>query len=387
MDVSVIEELARKVGQMNDPRRHNRLHLLVSVVTMAVLAVMSGANGWAAVARFAQEEQRWLELFLPLPYGIPSRQTFERVFALLKPQEMEKCLMAWFQLMSERSGGIVKHLSIDGKAMRHSYQHAWDSSSMAYLVSAFAADNGLVMAQVETQGKGQELEGIRQLLNLLDLKGRLVTMDALGCQTDIAATIRQRQGHYCLAVKENQPTLHAKVSALLEEGIQEGFAGWAADTHQTTDGGHGRIETRTAYVTTEMQHLGQLREQWKDLAAIAVVESQRTVLGPEAKTSKARRYYILSQALSAQEVQVAVRGHWGVENGLHYILDVSYGEDACRIRQRSAGNFSRLRRLTMNLLKRETSVQDSVVGKRQRCAWSRDYRLKVLAASLTTPMA
>lgn len=385
MEASVMEEVARQLGQLTDPRRHNRLHPLVSLVTMAVLAVLCNANGWAAVVRFAQEERKWLELFVPLPHGIPSRQTFERVFALLKPQEVEKCMADWFKLMNQWSQGALKQVAIDGKALRHSYGHAWDASGMAYLVSAFASENGLVMAQVETDGKGQELLGIRQLLQQLELKGCLVTIDALGCQKDIAQKIVEEGGDYCLAVKENQPTLHQKVKTLLDEGMLEGFKGWDAQTDQTTNSGHGRIETRTVWVTTEVQHLGELAQEWPKLAAIAVVESRRQVLGKESPPTKSRRYYILSRAMSAAQVQQVVRGHWGIENSLHYILDVSYGEDASRIRRRSATQFSRLRRLTMNMLKKETSVQDSVAGKRERCALSREYRLKVIAASLPQP--
>jgi len=382
MDASVMEELARQFSQLSDPRRHNRLHPLVSLVSIAVLAVLCNADGWASVVRFAQEEERWLSLFMPLPYGIPSRQTFERVFALLKPQEVEKCVAGWFKLMNQWSQGALKHISIDGKALRHSFRHAWDASGMAYLVSAFASENGLVLAQMEAEGKGQELLGIRQLLQQLELKGCLVTIDALGCQKDIAQKIVDEGGDYCLAVKDNQPTLHQKVSALLDEGMLEGFKGWDAQTDQTTNSGHGRIETRTVWVTPEIQHLGELAREWPKLAAVAVVESRRTVLGKESKTTIARRYYILSRALSAAQVQQVVRGHWGIENSLHYILDVSYGEDASRIRRRSATNFSRLRRLTMNMLKKEDSVKDSVAGKRERCALNREYRLKVIAASL-----
>jgi predicted transposase YbfD/YdcC len=382
MEASVMEEVVRQFAQLSDPRRHNRLHPLVSLVTIAVLAVLCNADRWAAVVRFARQEGKWLELFVPLPHGIPSRQTFERVFALLKPQEVEKCVAGWFKLMNPWSQGALKQVAIHGKALRHSYCHSWDDSGMGYLVSAFASENGLVMAQVETEGKGQELLGIRQLLQQLQLKGCLVSIDALGCQKDIAQKIVEEEGDYCLAVKDNQPTLHRKVSALLDEGMLEGFKGWDAQMDQTTHSGHGRIETRTVWVTPEIQHLGERVREWPKLAAIAVVESRRTVLGKEPKTTKSRRYYILWRALSVAQVQQVVRGHWGIENGLHYILDVSYGEDASRIRRRSATHFSRLRRPTMNMLKKERSVQGSVAEKRERCALSREYRLKVIAASL-----
>lgn len=383
MDASVMADLARMFEQLKDSRRHNRLYPLVSLVTIAVLAVLCNANGWSAVARFARVERKWLELFLVLPRTNPSRQTFERVFALLGSEQLEQCIMQWFALINSWSGGGLKQVAVDGKALRHSYNHTWDQSGMAYLVSAYASENGLVLAQRETEGKGQELLGIRQLLELLELKGCLVSIDALGCQKDIAAQIVQAGGDYCLAVKENQPSLYQKTKMLLDEGILEKFAGWEAQMDQTTDLGHGRLETRTTWVTTEIQHLGEdLLRQWPKLAALAVVQSRRKVLGKDSQQTLQRRYYILSKDLSAAAVQAAVRGHWGIENGLHYILDVTYGEDASRIRRNSATNMSRLRRITMNMLKQETSTKDSIAGKRQMCALDREYRLKVIAASL-----
>jgi predicted transposase YbfD/YdcC len=382
MEASVMGELARRLGQLNDYRRHNRRHPLISVLTIAVLAVLSNARGWASVARFAKQEQKWLELFLPLPSGVPSRQTFERVLAMLKPDELEKALMAWFEAMNQYRQGMLKHLALDGKALRHSYQHAWDSSTMAYLVSVFATENGLVLAQLEAQGRGGELAAIRKLLELVDIKDHIVTIDALGCQKDVAQSIVHNGGDYCLAVKDNQPATYQKIKTLLDEGILEGFAGWKASSHQSSNGGHGRLETRTAWVTSEIEPLGEVAKQWPALAAIAVVESRRTMLGKDAQPTRFRRYYLLSRMMPAAEVQKIVRGHWGIENSLHYILDVSYGEDASRIRRRSATNYSRLRRLTLNLLKKETSVQESIAGKRELCALSREYRLKVIAAGL-----
>jgi len=383
MEASVLAELARRFDSLKDPRRPNRVFPLVSLVTIAVLAVLCNANSWAAVARFAQLEYEWLKGFLVLPKRHPSRQTFERVFALLKTQCLEECIVKWFALMSQWSGGALKGVSVDGKGLRHSGGHAWDESGMAYLVSAFASENGLVLAQQETEGKGQELAGIRQLLHVLELKGCVVTIDALGCQKDIAQTIVEAGGDYCLAVKDNQPKLFEKVSTLLEEGLLEQFAGWDAQSDQTTNAGHGRIETRTVWVSGDVQYLGkELLEQWPSLAAIAVVQSRRQVVGKDAQPTIARRYYILSRKFSAAQVQAVVRGHWAIENSLHHVLDVTYGEDASRIRRNSATNFSRLRRVTLNMLRKEEETKDSIAGKRQRCALSREYRLKVIAASL-----
>jgi predicted transposase YbfD/YdcC len=352
---------------------------LVSVVTIAVLAVLCNCDSWAAIARFAQAELKWLELFVPLPHGAPSRQTFQRVLALLRPEKLEEHLRQWFARMHQALARTPGPLAIDGKVLRRSYQHAWEQNEATYLVSAFAGESKLVLAQDQVPGKGCELEGIRRLLEELDLKDRLVTIDALGCQRDIAARIVEAGGHYCLAVKENQPTLYARVQAILDAQAEPGNG-----PASTWESGHGRIETRTAWVSTNLEDLGRLARDWPGLAAIALVESHRGRSGPHLDQSltSSRRYYILSQVLDSQQVQDLVRGHWGIENRLHYVLDVSYGEDQSRIQKAAAANFARLRRATLNMLRCEQQVQDSIAGKRQRCAFSREYRLQVLAASL-----
>lgn len=381
MGASVLGELARRCGQMKDRRRDNCRHPLANVVTMAVVAVLCGADSWSAVADFAKIEARWFALFLPLKHGAPSRQTFERVFALLKPQQMEKCLREWFELMNRQSGGVIKHLSIDGKALRRSFKNVWNSNSMAYLVSAFASENGLVMAQTESShGRGGELGAIKRLLKMLELKGCMVTIDAGGCQRAVAAAIRKEGGDYCLAVKDNQRTLHGAIRIAMHEIRRNAPSAAKAERHQSSNCGHGRQETRRVWVSSEIHRLGEVGKRWQGLAAFAVVESCRQVKGREPSWNW--RYYILSRVPTAGEVQTLVRSHWSIENALHYVLDVSYGEDASRIQKASASQFSRLRRLTLNMLRTEKSVPGSIVAKRQRCGWSREYRVKVLAASL-----
>jgi predicted transposase YbfD/YdcC len=379
MDAPGIEDLARRLEGFADRRGPNRLHPLVSVLTIAVLAVLSNCDSWAAIARFAQVELPWLKLFLPLPHGAPSRQTFQRVLALLRPEALEEHLRRWFAQMHQALPGASGQVAIDGKALRRSYQHAWDQSDVTYLVSAFASESGLVLAQEPTAGKGGELEGIRRLLEVLDLEGRTVTIDALGCQRDLAAKIVAAGGDYCLAVKENQPTLHQHVQALLDAQAQQ-----SSGTEYRWETGHGRIETRTAWVSDRLEALGELAQDWPGLAAIALVESHRGIKGPrlEQTTSSTRRYYILSRRVSPLEVQALVRTHWGIENRLHHVLDVTYGEDESRIQKATAANFARLRRLSLNMLRCEKQVKDSIAGKRQRCAFSREYRLQVIAASL-----
>jgi predicted transposase YbfD/YdcC len=384
MDASVLGDLARRMSQIDDPRRPNRIHPLTSILSIAVIAVLCGADGWSDVHLFARLRQDWFASFLALPRGIPSRQTFERVFAVLKPEALENTLILWFKALAELSGG--KLLAIDGKALRRSFQHAWDKSGMAYLVSAFASESGLVLAQVEADGKGTELAGIKRLLELIEVKGKTVTIDALGCQKEIAQTICERGGDYVLAVKDNQPRLHAKAKALLDEAILDVFQGMQHSCFEQTNGGHGRIETRRVWCTREIQWLGELAGEWVGLESLVVVESTRQVIGQE--PTRERRYYISSlKNGDAKQMAQAIRGHWGIENGLHYVLDVSFGEDASRIHKDHAPvNFSRLRRLTMNMLKQEQSIpQASIKARRKMCGWSEAYLLKVLAAVPATP--
>lgn len=381
MAASVLVELARMSGKIRENREDNLRHPLASVVAMAVVAVLCGADSWNAVASFARIEEKWFGLFLPMRHGVPSRQTFQRVFALIKPEQMEKMLRVWFRLMSRQSSGAIRQLAMDGKALRRSFKHVWDSSSMAYLVSAFATENGLAMAQTEaTRGRGGELGAIRRLLKQLELKGVMVTIDAGGCHRDVAETIIDGGGDYCLAVKDNQRSLHGHIRILFNQ-VRKGEEGAArVQVHQTVERGHGRQETRKVWVSSQVQRLGEAAKRWKGLAAVAMVESCRQV-GKE-KPSYNWRYYILSKASAAEEVQKIIRGHWGIENKLHYVLDVGYGEDGSRIEKASATNFSRLRRLTLNMLQSEKSFKGSLIGKRQACGWSREYRVKVLAASL-----
>jgi predicted transposase YbfD/YdcC len=349
MDASAVSQILRIVGQVTDPRRHNRLHPLPEMIIMAVMAVLCGADGWEDVGEFVSEREEWLKTFLNIPHGAPCADTFERVFARLDPPQVEDCIHRWLQALNLSSAG--KQVAIDGKSLRRSFQQAWDKSGMAHMVSAFATDNRLALAQLATEGKGGEIGAIQSLLEMVDLKGCTVTIDAIGCQKEIAGKIVTGKGNYLLSVKDNQPTLHAKVKALLDEAILEQLAGWEGGSHfQQTNGGHGRIETRDIWYTTEVASLGELLEQWPGLKAIVAVQRKRQVVGKEPTTE--RHYFICSDAkLDAEHAGQMIRGHWAIENSLHYVLDVSFNEDQSRVRKNhGAENLSRLRRLTANLL-------------------------------------
>ena len=376
MDAQSNGGLVRFFQSMPDPRGKNKLHLLTDLIIIAICAVICGADGWVQVEQFARAKRKFFVTFLQLPHGIPSHDTFGRVFARLNPQAFEQCFMAWTRSLAQGSAG--KLISFDGKALRRSFAHAWDKSGMTHLLSAFVSANRMVFAQLAVADKSNEITAIPKLLELLDVRGATVTIDAIGCQKNIAQRIVEGGGDYYLAVKENQPQLYQKLKSLLDEAILERFAGMEHDFFEQTEGDHGRIETRRVWVTPEVKWLGELRHQWPGLDLLVAVESVRQVNG--SKRSIERRYYIASRkTASARQAAQSIRGHWGIENQLHWSLDVSFDEDRCRIRKgHGAENFSRLRRIALNLLQRETSRKVGIKTKRLVAGWDHDYLLKLL---------
>jgi predicted transposase YbfD/YdcC len=377
MDGRATGGILRAFDDLPDPRASNVTHKLHDMIVIAACAVICGADGWAAVELFGNAKAGWFKTFLDLPHGVPSHDTFGRVFARLDPGAFERRFVAWVTALSGSSGGRL--IAVDGKAIRRSFEHAWDASGMAHLVSAYVDANRAVFAQVATDAKSNEIEAIPRLLALLDLAGATVTVDAMGCQTEIARQIVDAEGAYVLAVKDNQPTLHARVRALLDEAILDDFGGMSHGRCARTCGGHGRVETRRAWVTDEVRWLGDdLLALWPGLAAVAAVECERDVAG--GARSVERRYFITSlPGTDAAAVLAAVRGHWAVENKLHWQLDVGFREDECRVRVgHGAENLSRLRRLALNLLKRDTSAKIGVHGRRLKAGWDEHYLLRLL---------
>ena len=382
MDAPAAGGILRFFEDLPDPRAANVVHNLHDVLVVALCAVICGADGWAEVEVFGRSKLGWFKTFLDLPGGVPSHDTFGRVFARLDPGAFERRFTAWVSAVAGASGGRL--IAIDGKAIRRSFEHAWDRSGMAHLVSAFVDANGMVFAQAAVADKSNEVEAIPRLLALLDLAGATVTADAAGCQREVARRVVEGGGDYVLAVKENQPALHRKVKALLDEAILGGFAGMGHGYHESAGGGHGRVETRRAWVTDEVRWLGgELLGLWPGLAggSVAAVESVRQDLGDvSGKVSTERRYFISSMGgTDAGALAAAVRGHWAVENKLHWQLDVSFREDERRIRRgHGAENYSRLCRLALNLLKRDRSVKIGVHGKRLKAGWDEHYLLRLL---------
>jgi predicted transposase YbfD/YdcC len=369
----------RFFNDLPDPRAANAVHRLGDILVIAVCAVICGADSWVDVETFGNAKLPWLSTFLPLPHGIPSHDTFGRVFAALDPEPFERCFGQWMAALRQSGTRLV---AIDGKSIRRSFEHAWDASGMAHLVSAFAAENRLTFAQVAAAGKGQELAAMRQLLELLALdEATVVTIDALGCQRDIAQQIVAKEADYVLAVKENQPALYAAVKRVMDEALLENFDGLRHDHVESTCGDHGRIETRRVWVSDQaVTHLGEVAYAWPGLASVAVVESTRAVIGSGKPPASQRRYYISSiEQPTAQRLGEAIRGHWGIENSLHWQLDVSFGEDLRRVRKdHAAENFSRLCRIALNLLKSEKTAKIGVKGKRLKAGWDEPYLLRLL---------
>jgi len=377
MDVQATAKILRLMSEIPDFRKPQRQHILSEIITIAIFAVICGADGWVEVEEYGKKKFDWLKTFLELPKGIPSHDTFDRVFARLKPEEFEKCFMAWMSGIVELSGG--KLVAIDGKSLRRSFEHGWNKCGMAHMVSAFVAENKMVFAQVKTVGKGQELDGIQKLLKLLDIQGAVVTLDALGCNKTLVELILEGQADYLLQVKDNQPTLHAKVQLLMDEMILEKFAGIEHDYHVQVDGDHGRIETRRVWVVWNVKDLGPIAQEWPGLKSLVVVESTREVGGHK---SVERHYYISSMGrrIRAKRMAGYIRGHWTVENNLHWQLDISFNEDQRRIRKgHGAENFSRLCRIALNLLKNEKTAKIGIAGKRKSCGWDNQYLLRVIA--------
>jgi predicted transposase YbfD/YdcC len=388
MDVTADGGFLRFFADLPDPRGVNKVHKLLDMIVIAVMAVICGADGWSEVALFGRCKHQWLATFLELPNGIPSHDTFGRVFARLDPDAFERCFLAWMSTLVELSGGRL--VAIDGKSIRRSFEHAWDKSSMAHMVSALVSQGGnrLVFGQVAVQDKSNEITAIPKLLELMDLKGAVVTIDAMGTQRHIAKKIVEGGGNYLLPVKENQPALHEKVAALMDEAALGAVPGLNVGYFEQSDEGHGRVETRRTWVVNDMASLGQpLLDLWPGLlgGSLVLIERERKDLGdPTGKTTVERVYYISSLGgcdnAAAEAMARYARGHWAVENNLHWQLDVSFGEDERRIRRgHGAENFSRLNRIALNLLKRDQSVKIGIKGKRLNAGWDHDYLLGLIS--------
>lgn len=359
-------------AELTEPRRGEVTYPLINVVVIAICAVICGADDFVAMAKFGHTKQSWLARFLDLTSGIPSHDRFNAILAAIQPAEFEKCLLGWITALHDISDGQV--IAIDGKTLRRSYDAA-SSKAAIHMVSAWATANHISLGQVVVDAKSNEITAIPKLLEMLELAGALVTIDAMGCQTEIAQKIVDADADYCLAVKGNQPTLHQGLSDFFDEHLEDDFARTKVRRQRTEERGHGREETRDYLLCPVPADLPD-RGRWTGLKAIGVAISHTIRDG---KDRAEVRYYILSQYLSARRFAEAVRGHWSIENRLHWQLDVTFQEDQCRIRQGHAdANFSSLRRTALSLLKNERTLKVGIKNKRLAAGWNENYLEQVL---------
>lgn len=371
METSQLGRLSEHFAQLPDPRvDRTKRHLLLDMVVMAVCAVMCGADTWVDIEEYGRAKYAWLKSFLPLPHGIPSHATFARGFARLRPEAFRTCFLAWLTEVQEQIGGPLASqlVAIDGKAARHTFDRAIDRGPL-HRVSAWATAAHLVLGQVAVEQKSNEITAIPTLLQLLELSGCVVTIDAMGTQKEIAKTIREQEADYGLALKGNQGTLHEDVALLFEWADAQQYRDVVHQTYETYNTGHGREERRRTTVTDDLTGLRGY-ENWVGLQTIAMVEAWRT---QGDAVSYERRYYISSLGLDAKQLAESVRGHWAIENALHWVLDIAFREDDCRIRKGHAPeNFAMLRHIALNLLKQEKTTRHGMKVKRNRAGWDND---------------
>lgn len=368
--------ISKHFQSLKDPRKSGMIcHKLIDIISITVCAVLCGADDWVGVAMIGKAKEAFFRRFLELPQGIPSHDTFNNVFRALSASGLQSCFAKWVnELVTLEQGDIV---AIDGKTLRRSYDRQSGKGAI-HMVSAWAQRQKMVLGQLKTEEKSNEITAIPMLLKLLDIKGCIVTIDAMGCQRKIAHTIREREADYVLALKGNQGNLHKEVEAFFDRALSTDFIDIEHDYHETIDGGHGRVEVRRYWTVEGLEWLTE-RHKWSGLTSVGIVESERHI---EGKVTIERRCFISSLSSNAKRFGEAVRGHWSIENDLHWSLDVSFNEDQCRVRKGDgAENFAVIRHIALNLLKQETSAKVGIRNKRLKAASDDEYLLNVLMSN------
>ncbi len=364
--------IAEHFADLPDPRMdRTKRHSLADILMIALCGAICGVDNWVEMERFARAKEKWFRTFMELPNGIPSHDTFGRVFAALDPDIFRRCFISWVESLALVDAGEV--IAVDGKSIRRSLDAAQDKGPL-HLVNAWASEAGIALGQLATDEKSNEITAIPTLLEQLRLKGCIVTTDAMGCQKKIAQQIRDKDADYVLQVKDNHPTLHQELVAYFASECGDSLLPTESNFVETTDGDHGRIEVRRYWHTTDIKWFADA-SQWAGLRGFGMVESHRTI---DDKTSIHRRYYITTLE-DVGEFARAARSHWGVENSLHWVLDMAFDEDHCRIRtDHAAENFAIFRQVALNLLKQEKTTKVGIKTKRKMCGWDHDYLLAVM---------
>jgi predicted transposase YbfD/YdcC len=361
-----------------DPRTdRTKKHLLIDILFIAVCTMICGGEGFTDMEEFGEAKEEWLRKYLELPHGIPSHDTFRRLFSILDPHAFGECFTMWSQALHEATNGEV--IALDGKTVRHSFD-TFSGQPALHMVSAWASESGLALGQVRVDEKSNEITAIPRLLELIDVKGRIITTDAMGCQRDVAKRIVDKKGDYVFCLKGNQESLHDEVKFFFEECQAANYNDVDHRYFETVEKDHGRIEIRRCWVVEDdaIQWL-EREDQWPGLKSIAAIEGERKIRG---KTTLETRYFISSLTGSAQKVANAAREHWAIENSLHYVLDVTFNEDRSRIRKDNAPeNLVVLRRIALNMVKKEQTHKKASVRRKVKAAgWDNTYLERILVS-------
>lgn len=375
----LMKSINENFNDLKDPRRPtlNQRHNFIDIFVIAICGTICGANAWTAIEKYGRAKEEWLRTFLELPNGIPSHDVFSNVFMKIDADQFEKCFISWVSdILTLFPGGVI---AIDGKTIRRSHDRGNDKNPI-HIVSAWSANNELVLGQVKTEEKSNEITAIPMLLEMLTIKDSLVTIDAMGCQKKITETIIEKNGGYLIAVKENQPSLYSAIEVAFFDGKETPLKEAFTEIAEQENKGHGRIEKRRCWICQDISKLNLDVSGWNSLQTAVVIESTRT---SGEKTSVEYRYYISSARKSAEYFLASVRDHWQVES-MHWCLDMSFREDESRVRKEDGPeNLSVLRKIALNLLKKEKTLKVGIETKRLNAGWDEKYLLKVLGGMIS----